>query len=38
MTKRFTITYDYLCPFARTANEAVIEALDDEADYDVTLK
>lgn len=35
MTK-FEITYDYLCPFARIANEAVIEAIDAGADYDVT--
>jgi hypothetical protein len=25
--QRFTITYDYLCPFARIANETVIEAM-----------
>ena len=35
MTHRFTITYDYLCPFARNANEAVAEALDAGADYEV---
>lgn len=35
MTHRFTLTYDYLCPFARIANEAVAEALDDGADYEV---
>ena len=34
--KTFEITYDYLCPFARIANEAVVEALDDGAQYDVT--
>lgn len=33
--KAFSITYDYLCPFARVANEAVVEALDAGADYDV---
>ncbi len=32
----FEITYDYLCPFARNANEAVVEAIDDGAEYDVT--
>lgn len=32
----FEITYDYLCPFARIANEAVVEAIDGGADYDVT--
>ena len=35
MHARFTITYDYLCPFARVANEAVAEALNDGADYEV---
>ena len=24
---RFIVTYDYLCPFARNANEAVLSAL-----------
>jgi predicted DsbA family dithiol-disulfide isomerase len=32
----FAITYDYLCPFARIANEAVIEAIEDGVDWDVT--
>jgi protein-disulfide isomerase len=32
----FEITYDYLCPFARIANEAVVEAIASGADYDVT--
>lgn len=36
MTHRFAITYDYLCPFARNANEHVIEALQSGADWDVT--
>lgn len=27
MTDSFSITYDYLCPFARNANEMVVEAL-----------
>ncbi|MCZ7533959.1 MAG: DsbA family protein [Acidimicrobiia bacterium] len=35
---RFAITYDYLCPFSRIGNEAVVEALDDGADYDVTFR
>lgn len=35
MNARFTITYDYLCPFARIANETVAEALDAGADYEV---
>lgn len=33
---QFTITYDYLCPFARIANEAVVEAIRGGAPYDVT--
>ncbi len=36
MTHQFTLTYDYLCPFARIANETVVEAMADGADYDVT--
>jgi hypothetical protein len=32
----FEITYDYLCPFARIANEAVVEALTAGADYGVS--
>ena len=36
MTRSFTITFDYLCPFARIANEAVVEALESGADWDVT--
>ena len=35
MPRRFTLTYDYLCPFARNANEAVAEALADGAPYEV---
>jgi hypothetical protein len=34
----FTITYDYLCPFARNANEAVVDALEAGADWDVTFR
>jgi hypothetical protein len=34
----FAITYDYLCPFARNANEAVIDALEDGVDWDVTFR
>jgi hypothetical protein len=33
---RFGITYDYLCPFARNANEHVVEGLRSGADWDVT--
>lgn len=36
MTTAFTITYDYLCPFARIANVTLVDALDDGADWDVT--
>ncbi|WP_052668330.1 DsbA family protein [Nitriliruptor alkaliphilus] len=36
MTRRFALTFDYLCPFARNANEHVIAALQAGADWDVT--
>ncbi|GGI09090.1 DsbA family protein [Egicoccus halophilus] len=35
MTLRFGITFDYLCPFARNANEHVVTALRAGADWDV---
>lgn len=35
---RYDITFDYLCPFARNANEAVIEGLDEGRDWDVTFR
>ena len=35
MTRPFQITFDYLCPFARNANEHVIEGLRHGADWDV---
>lgn len=35
---RFAITYDYLCPFSRIGNEAVVEALEGGADHDVTFR
>lgn len=35
MPRSFGITYDYLCPFARNANEHVVAALQDGADWDV---
>jgi hypothetical protein len=35
---RFTINFDYLCPFARIANEIVIRALEGGADHDVTFR
>jgi hypothetical protein len=36
MADSFSITYDYLCPFARNANEMVVEALGRGADLDVS--
>jgi len=36
MTDSFSITYDYLCPFARNANEMVVEALGRGEDLDVS--
>jgi 2-hydroxychromene-2-carboxylate isomerase len=36
MPHSFRLTYDYLCPFARIANETVIEALDAGADWEVS--
>lgn len=36
MTLSFSITYDYLCPFARNANEHVVAGLQHGADWDVT--
>lgn len=35
MARRFTITFDYLCPFARNANEHVIAGLRGGAPWDV---
>jgi len=35
VTRRFALTFDYLCPFARNANEHVITALRGGADWDV---
>jgi hypothetical protein len=34
--RRFTLTFDYLCPFARNAAEHVIVGLRSGADWDVT--
>ena len=36
--KAFTVTYDYLCPFARIANESLVDAIANGAPYDVTFK
>jgi hypothetical protein len=38
MTVSFGITYDYLCPFARNANEHVVAALQAGAPWDVTFR
>ncbi|MDX1689415.1 MAG: DsbA family protein [Acidimicrobiia bacterium] len=35
---QFAITWDYLCPFARNANEAVVVGLKDGRDWDVTFQ
>lgn len=35
---RFEITFDYLCPFARNANEAVVEGLRQGRDWDVDFR
>jgi len=34
---RFALTYDYLCPFARNANEHVVTGLRSGAPWDVTI-
>lgn len=36
--KTFTVTYDYLCPFARIANESLVDAIEAGAPYDVTFR
>lgn len=36
MTRSFAITFDYLCPFARNANEHVVAGLQAGADWEVT--
>lgn len=36
MPRTFALTFDYLCPFARNANEHVLAGLDGGADWDVT--
>ncbi len=35
MPRQFSLTYDYLCPFARIANESVVEALRQGAAWEV---
>lgn len=36
MPRAFTLAFDYLCPFARNANEHVLDALAGGADLEVT--
>jgi predicted DsbA family dithiol-disulfide isomerase len=38
MNMRFDITFDYLCPFARNANEAVVNGLRQGRDWDVAFR
>lgn len=38
MADRFAIAYDYLCPFARNANEAVVDGLRGDAGWDVDFR
>jgi DSBA-like thioredoxin domain len=35
-TRAFSVTWDYLCPFARNAHEHLVAALDGGAPWDVT--
>lgn len=35
---RFEITFDYLCPFARNANEAVVKGLRQGREWDVSFR
>ena len=35
-SREFSVTWDYLCPFARNAHEHLVAALDDGAPWDVT--
>jgi len=35
-TRAFSVTWDYLCPFARNAHEHLVAALDAGAPWDVT--
>lgn len=38
MANPFEITFDYLCPFARNANEAVVEGLNSGAAWEVRFR
>jgi hypothetical protein len=35
VTRQFTLTWDYLCPFARNAHEAVLAGIREGKDWDV---
>ena len=35
---RFAVTFDYLCPFARNANEAVLSGLEQGKDWEVRFR
>jgi protein-disulfide isomerase-like protein with CxxC motif len=35
-SRAYSVTWDYLCPFARNAHEHLVAALDDGAEWDVT--
>jgi protein-disulfide isomerase-like protein with CxxC motif len=35
-SRAFSVTWDYLCPFARNAHEHLVAALDDGAPWEVT--
>ena len=36
MTRRFAVTFDYLCPFARNAHEHLLAGLAEGADWEAT--
>ena len=38
MSLSFTITFDYLCPFARNLNESVLEGLASGAEWEVAFR
>lgn len=38
MTTRFSVTWDYRCPFARIGHDHVLTGLDAGADWDVTFR
>lgn len=38
MTTSFTVSWDYLCPFARNAHEHLLAGLDAGAEWDITFQ